>query len=167
VRHPRRDDDDHADAAVEHAVHLGVGDVASAPEPIEDRRLGPVPGIDARGDVVGKHPMHVLQQAAARDVRHALDIDTLHRRQHRLHVNPRGLEQRCAERARTHIARQRRAQFGTGYLEYLSDQRKAVRVRPARRKPEENVARGDLRTVDGFDFSTTPTAKPARSYSPG
>src|SRR6185312_5754905 len=67
------DDDRHADAAVEHAVHLGSGYVALALQPVEDRRLLPARLLQARGDAVGQHPRHVLDQAAAGDVRHALD----------------------------------------------------------------------------------------------
>src|SRR5205807_3079392 len=42
------DHDDHADAAIEHAMHFGVGDVAFALQPIEDRRARPSLAFEPR-----------------------------------------------------------------------------------------------------------------------
>ncbi len=96
----RRNDDHHADAAVEDAMHLVVGDVALRLQPVEDRRPRPACACKARLYVIGQHPRHVEHEPAAGDVRHALDAHALRQREHRLHVDARRGEQRVAERGR-------------------------------------------------------------------
>ena len=96
--------------------------------------------------------MHVLEQAAAGDVRHALDVDARASREHGLHVDARRLEQRVAQRARARDAGERLREIGARDLEDPADQREAVGVRTARREPEQHVAGGDPRAVDGLRF---------------
>src|SRR5215472_6269218 len=68
----RSNDEDHPEAAVENAVHLRLVDVAGALKPVEDCRARPRRAVDARAQVLGEHPVRVLEQASAGDVRHAL-----------------------------------------------------------------------------------------------
>ena len=65
--------DDHADAAVERAKHLGVIDVARLGEPAENGRRLERRKIDARGDVLRHDARDVLGKTAARDVRQRFD----------------------------------------------------------------------------------------------
>ena len=83
--------------------------------------------------------------------------------QQRLHVDAGRRHQRVAQR----LAVERGGQVGAGALDDLAHQRIAVRMRAARGQAEHHVA-GLRRRVPSriFDFSTAPTAKPARSYSP-
>ena len=76
----RGDNDDHADAAVEHAMHLRIGDVALLLQPVEDRRARPARAFEPRLHVTGQHARHVFDEAAAGDVRHALDPHVTHER---------------------------------------------------------------------------------------
>src|SRR5215813_4989900 len=92
-----RDDQHEADAAVEHAMHLGGGNPAGSLQPVEDRRPRPARGIDSGGEVLGKHAMGVLRQPATGDVRHAFDFHLGEQGQHRFHIDARGLEQHGAE----------------------------------------------------------------------
>ena len=92
------DDRDHADAAIEDAQHLVVRDVALLLEPLEERRKRPAPTIDARSEVVLQHARHVPDEAAAGDVREALDRDALHQLRARAHVDARRREKQIGER---------------------------------------------------------------------
>ena len=94
-----RDHHDHADSAVEHAEHLLVGHATLALQPVEQRRPWPGVAVELSRQAVGQYARHIFQQAAAGDVRQALDLDLLHQRQHRLHVDARGREDRLAQRA--------------------------------------------------------------------
>ena len=112
---------------------------------------------------VGQHARHVLEQAAAGDVRHALDRQRVHQRQHRLHVDARRREQRVAERR----AVERRAQVGAALRRRCggSAKSRSSAVRSTRGRGPRRPATM-LRPSMMPAFSTTPTAKPARSYSP-
>ena len=56
--------DDHADAAVEHAVHLVFVDVALFLQPVEDAWAGPAGHVDYRLGAVWQYPRDVVEQAA-------------------------------------------------------------------------------------------------------
>src|SRR6266446_142196 len=66
-------DENHADAAIEHAHHLVLGEVAFALQPAKD--LGPRPGgfFDDRLGLLRKDAGYVLDEPAASDVSQALD----------------------------------------------------------------------------------------------
>src|SRR5438445_6796882 len=66
-------DQNHADATIEHALQLVLGDVAFALQPPED--FGPRPGgfFDDRLGLLRKDAGHVLDEPAASDVSQALD----------------------------------------------------------------------------------------------
>src|SRR5947199_2426964 len=83
IRVVSRNDDDHADSAIEHAMHLGVLHVAFALQPIENRRPRPARALDACLDVVRQNARDVLDEATAGDVRDALDPDLAHQPQQR------------------------------------------------------------------------------------
>ena len=63
-----RDHSNHADAAVEGAVHLHLFDIAVLLQPLKNARHAPAIGVDNRTGILGKHTRQVLQQAAAGDV---------------------------------------------------------------------------------------------------
>ena len=139
------DHDDHADAAVEHAMHLGVGDVAVRAAASRRSAVAASASASMRAcNPGGQHPRDVLEQAAAGDVRHALDR---HRRacsaQHRLHVDARRREQRVAERGRAVEWARRGRRRVASTMRRISE--KPLRVRPARREAEHDVAGGDAR----------------------
>src|SRR5687767_6926719 len=66
-RFGRRDDRDHADAAVEGARHLGGLDIPLRLQEGHERRLRPGSGVDAGVEPVRQHAWYVLEQAAASD----------------------------------------------------------------------------------------------------
>ncbi len=74
-----RDHEHHADAAVEDAMHLVVAHAAVLlAASRRSAAAASVRAIETRLHAVGQHPRHVLErQAAAGDVRHALDRDAL------------------------------------------------------------------------------------------
>jgi hypothetical protein len=94
--------------------------------------------------------MDVFQQSSACDVGHSLDVDPLHRGEDRLHVDPRGLEQRLAQKRCAGVAGQRLLEIGARNVEDLPDQREPVGMGSARREPEKHVARDDRGAVDGL-----------------
>ena len=131
------DDEHHADAAVEDAMHLVVGDVARArcsQSKIGGR--GHVDAVEPRLHAVRQHARHVLDEAAAGDVRHALDAQRL--ASARAPASRRCASARAARRRawpssarRTACARSRRSR-----RRRCADQRKAVRMRAARREAD-------------------------------
>lgn len=60
--------DDHADAHVEGAEHLFIGNVAEALHKAEDGRFGPRAAAYFDRDAFGENARDVLEKAAARDV---------------------------------------------------------------------------------------------------
>src|SRR3569833_3723642 len=69
----RRDDDDHADAAVEGAQHFLRRDVADLGQPAEHRRRVGLGQVYARAETLRQHARNVVGEAAAGDVGEALD----------------------------------------------------------------------------------------------
>ena len=102
----------HAETAVEGAQHFRFADAAGLGEPGEDRRRREGGEIELDRQVVRQHARQVVGKAAAGDMgerQHA--VGRLQRREQRLDVEPRRLEQRGGERcdpARTAPARPRR-----------------------------------------------------------
>ena len=97
----RSDDHNHADAAIEGAQHLGLGDAAGARQPAEHRRRRYGVEIEIRAEPFRQNARNVVRKAAAGDVGERLDgAGGAQRRQHRLDVDARRLEQRLAEAAR-------------------------------------------------------------------
>ncbi len=113
-------------------------------QPVEDRRARPARFLEVRGGVRGQDPGHVLEEPAAGDMRDALDGNLLQQRQHRLHVDARGLQQHLAQRAPV----ERLVELGSGDGEDLANQREAIGVRAARGEPDDGVARSDRGPVD-------------------
>ncbi len=64
---------DHADPHVEGPEHLVVVDPPLRLEVVEDRRHRPGPDVDARRDAAGQDAGNVVGEAAAGDVRQAVD----------------------------------------------------------------------------------------------
>src|SRR5690606_29435350 len=89
-----RDDDGHADAAVEGADQFLPLDGAEVAQPAEQRRQIPVGGVDHGAGALGQHAGHVLGDAAAGDVGERLDLARADGGQKLLHVDAGGGEQR-------------------------------------------------------------------------
>ena len=96
---------DHAEPAVEHPRHLGVGDAAGRHQPAKDGRQGPAPGIQARCHAGGQHARNVFHEAAAGDVGERLDLAGARGGETALDVDARRRQQRVRQRA---VARERR-----------------------------------------------------------
>ncbi len=62
--------DDHAHAAVQHAVHFGFIDIAFLLQPVEHRRAGPARHVDHGLGAFWQHARDVVQQATTGDVGH-------------------------------------------------------------------------------------------------
>ena len=132
-------DQGHADAAIEHAVHFGFGDAAMLLQPFEQRRHGPGGLLQHGAHALGQRARDVLDQAAAGDMRQALDLDLLHQREQRLDVDARRLQQHLGQRPAVEI----RLQVGLRALDDGADQRIAVGVRAAGCQPQHRVAGRD------------------------
>ena len=124
---------------------------ATLPARCSQSKIGgtrPGAAVDPRAESIGEHPMRVLDEPAARDVRHALDVELAQERQHGLHVDARRLEQRVAERAVGRQPGHGRAQVRARNLEDLRTSEKPFECGPARREAEEHVAGSDAPAVD-------------------
>ena len=133
---------------------------------LEERRHRPRAAIDRRGAPVGQHARQVVGDAAAGDVRHALD-----RARRRAAAGP---------PAGTSGAAQQRLADGRAELRHDGRRRQAGDARTARGAPASSrwcagrttagrSARRPARSCRPSTIcgrSTTPTMKPARSYSP-
>jgi hypothetical protein len=131
------DRQNHADTAVEHAVHLGLGNVAALLQPVEQLRPWPHLFPEHRAHALRQHARHVADQPAAGDVRQSLYRHGSHQLEHRLDVDAGRLHQRVGE-----------AGIRLVLAEDAADQRVAVRMRAARGKPQQRVARHDGLAVD-------------------
>lgn len=122
-----RNNDDHADAIIEDAVHLVTVDVALFLEPLKDGRTRPGLSVDAALSAFGQNAGHVFDEAAARDVGHALDFHLLHDIEDLLHVDAGRSHGAVGERraVKGHIP------VGLGDFNHLAKEREAVRVRAA------------------------------------
>jgi len=157
-----RDHHRHADAAVEHAVHLAIGDLAFALQPLEERRHRPRRARDRRFHGLGQDARQVFHQAAPRDMRHALQRHLPHQREQRLHVDARGLEHHSPKRPAVKI----RTEIGLRPLEDLADERVAVGMRAARGEPEHRVAGPDAAAVHDRAFLHHPDRESGEVVSP-
>ena len=97
-------DDDEADAHVEDAMHLFVGDVAELLEPGEDALWLPCRAVDDGAETCGEDARGVFDEAAAGDVRHALDGDAgIERATDGRDVVGVGFEERCRRELRRRV----------------------------------------------------------------
>ena len=88
-----RDGQYHANAAVEGARHLARLDVALRLQEGHQAALFPAVSVDEGVQALGQDAWHVLQQAAAGDMRQCMDPARTNEGQERLHINPRRLDQ--------------------------------------------------------------------------
>jgi hypothetical protein len=96
---PRRDDGDHADAAVEGAPHLVVGDGAPLGEPVEDGGRSQLAASTVRGEAVRQHPRGRLPgRPPPVTWQNRVDLDLVDQREAVGRVDAGRLEQRLAER---------------------------------------------------------------------
>ena len=127
-----RDDDEVADAAVEHPPQLVTGD-ARGGEPLQPGGLGPALLVDARTATGGQHARQVALDAAARHVAHGADVDRVEQRRHL---------------GRVDAGRHQQVGLGRVVAEHAPDQREAVGVRPAGGEADDHVAALDPPAVD-------------------
>lgn len=123
----RTDDEDHADAVVERARHLERRDVPVFHQEAKDGRQLPRRRVDVAPERLGEHARDVLREAAARDVRHALEQPALRDGEHLRDVDLRRREQSTAER-HVGLPRARRGVRDARDGEDLAHEREAVRV---------------------------------------
>ncbi len=95
-----RHDEHHPDPAIERAHHLAGHDRARAHDPAEDGRERPRRDVDARAEGRRERARHVVDEAAAGDVRHGLEEPRARRGEHGARVERRRRQQRVAERRR-------------------------------------------------------------------
>src|SRR5690606_1273058 len=147
--------DRHADTAIERAIHLRIRDVAGLLQPIEYRR--PLPSLSAqdRLEPVGQNARNVLDEPAASDVRDAVDRDGLGQREHGLHVDAGGSEQRIVEQPRPEL----RLRRGLGNLQELTNERITMRVRSRRWQTDDRIAGAGAAAVDDRILLDDPDAK--------
>ena len=65
----------HADAAVEHAVHLRIGDLAFALQPVEHHFAAPGTALQYHFQTVRQHARNVIDKSAAGDMRQPVHGD--------------------------------------------------------------------------------------------
>src|SRR5882672_2001631 len=143
------------DAVVQHTEHLVVVDAASALQPVENGRPPPARSFDHRLGVLRQHTRHVFDQAAAGDVRHALEAHLRMHGQHLAAVDARWRQQHLAERTAVEVVEITCA----AHLDDLAYQRIAVRVRPARGQAKHRVARYDRAAIDDLRLLHDPDRK--------
>src|SRR5690606_31512141 len=138
--------DDHADTAVQHAVHLVLVDVAFFLQPVEHRRALPAGHVDDRLGVVRQYAWDVVQQAATGDVSHGLDrAGFLDQLQQRLDVDTGRSRQQFGQRLAVELDA---LDIGAGDFDDLADQRVTVGVWARGRQGDQRVTGGDFRAVD-------------------
>src|SRR5579872_6381375 len=95
------DDDDDTDSHVEGSEHLRIRHLAAL---LNQREYGwdrPGPALDGGAAVDGKDPRDVVVESAARDVRHALDVEFAQKWHDRRSVAAVDRQQLLRERARS------------------------------------------------------------------
>ena len=134
----------HSDAAVERASKLHVIECGGVLEPVEYLRRPPGAGIDAHPGSRRQHPRNVLAQAAAGDMGNGFYRQRFQQGENAGDVDARRFEQDLDESATVHGHVQRRRAVGQN----SADERKAVGVGTAGRKPDQSVAGCDAAAVD-------------------
>ena len=129
-------------------MHLVVGDAAVRLQPVEHRGPLPAPGLEAGGEAVAEDARKIAGDAAAGDVRHALDGDLLAQRQQRFYVDGGRRHQGAAECAALEGA----VEVGTAVADDAADQRVAVGMRPTRADADHHVAGADAAPVEDLAF---------------
>ena len=147
------DDAREAEAHVEDPPHLVVLDPERG-QPAEHRLALPRAGVDLGAEAVRELAGEVARDAAAGDVRHAADVDGPRQLGDRAGVDRGRLEQRVGDGRAAELGR-RVVEPGARPLEQTADEREAVRVRAARRQPEDRVA--------GLDPARPTRARAART----
>ena len=133
--------DHHPDTHVEHPVQLVVVDAGrQLTDELEQRSARPRPELDLCIDAVGQHPRQVLGQPAAGDVGECFDLPGSERRFEHVEVGAVGFEQRLTERD----VEAGRHRVHRDPVEQLPQERVPVRVRPARRDPDQCVSSDDV-----------------------
>mmetsp|Transcript_30321 Transcript_30321/g.90476 ORF Transcript_30321/g.90476 Transcript_30321/m.90476 type:complete len:759 (+) Transcript_30321:306-2582(+) len=139
----RRDDEHHADAAVEGAQKLLDGGARDARHPAKHGGRGPRRRVDRGADTRGEDARQVLGQATAGDVRERLDLARPRGGEATLDVELGRREERVGER-RSRSEGRRRVPREAGPLDDAPHEREAVRVHARRAEADEHVSGSDL-----------------------
>src|SRR4051794_23759750 len=138
-----RNDDRHADAAVECPRHLLRSDLSCVLQQSEDLRVFPTVNFYDSMAVSGQNPWNILEKSATGDVRKTLDPPLLDERQERTDVDACRLEQSFGEGAPVQ-RRKRLVQCPFLTLDDLPNQREAVAVHPRAGEAQDDVTRRDV-----------------------
>nr|GFA99101.1 hypothetical protein [Tanacetum cinerariifolium] len=142
--------DNHANAAVQNAVHFVLVDVALFLQPVENRRTGPAGHVDDGLRAFRQHARDVVQQATAGDVRHGLHrAGVFDQLEQLLDVNAGRRHQQVGQRLAVELDG---FDVGTRHFDDLADQRVAVRMRTGGGQGDQRVAGSDLGAVDDLGF---------------
>ncbi len=139
-----RQGDDHADAAVEGAIHLVTGNVAGLLQPAEHRRPLPALLVDHRLGVGRQDARDVFPEAATGDVGQSVDLALLDELEHRFHIDTGRLQQGIGQGGVT----QRLMHVRLGDFQDLADQGETVGVGAAGGQGDQGIPFADLATVD-------------------
>src|SRR5512139_606621 len=135
---------DHADAAVEGAMHLGRLDVAGGGKPVEQRIAMPGTALEPSLQPLGQHARDVVGESAASDVREGVHRQRGGELQHALHVDARGLEQPVEQGPALEL----RVGVGTRHLDELAHQRIAIRVHAGGGHADDGIPGLHLHAID-------------------
>lgn len=150
---------------IESPEHLRFRHVPEFPHQLEDRRLVPRTAVDLDGNVFRQNSRDVLEKTAAGDMRESFDSSGIEKRINRFQETRMPFEQ-CFADGRAKLLEIRVDLVSGDFEEQLPRERIPVCL--------QTFAGSPRRTSPGlidfpsmtFGRSTTPTMKPARSYSP-
>ena len=138
----RGDDGQHAEAEVEHVLHLVVGDVAGGLDLGEDPGLVPRRrGAATASQCGGQHPGEVVGEAAAGDVRERVHVDPFAQLPHRGRVDHARADQLVAERVVRALPRGVVEAAAGAVEQRLAGERVAVAAQPRAGEADDDVAR--------------------------
>ena len=141
-------DDHHADAIVEGAIHFDVIDAGCFLKPCEQLRLGPAAFLQMCGHAFRQDPGNVLKQTTACDVSQGFDGVNRQGMKHRLHVQPGGSHDGLLER----LAIQGERQLVGCTFDAFANQAEAIGMHTMRAKSQHNIASLNILARQNFRF---------------
>src|SRR5580658_6060605 len=138
----------HADSAIEHAIHFRIGDVALLLQPCKYRFAAPGAALQHDFQSVRQYPRNVIDEAAARDVRQAMQRHLAHQLQQRFDVNPRRRHETIDEADALQIG----LKVCIGELQNFANQGKTVGMRTGGGQPQYHIAGARFRAIDDGVF---------------
>src|SRR5882724_2841409 len=143
-----RDDHGVANAAIEGAPHFTLRNIAFALQPVEHGGQLPCRAVERDAEPIWHDANDIFLQAAAGDVRHAVDLLLREQLQDRLDINRGRRKQSIGELQASKI----QIVWIAGTGEDLADQRIAVGMRPRSSKADDSVAGVDFPAIDQAGF---------------